>query len=949
MKKRLFAAALSLGMMLTQIGVSPVIAEQIEETDENIIEIAEEESGEQVTDEETEADENGVPELKDNESTVNVPIQTDPKETEQVGCIDDFVPETDELTDQAALSIDNIKNADESEQPDVRDIELNIPLTNIEFVSEIVLLRFVTVTDGIYHFSSYDYKGGNIYFELLDADGKLVFGIQDHSRTDRQDMHANLAGDQTYFVALFENEIYDDSLTCSFLIEKVENDNFDRVNISGNSKVSIGVNSFSYDGEEKNPVPTLKYNDTEDQENLYGEYTLVNGKDYVIQGYSNNVAVGTAKVFIVGIGLFTGRVEKSFDIRKPSGGYLDITISSSMSTSYSPTSSVSGIYVTNSDKIEYDYVLSKNGSTIRSGKNASTISLSGVSSGTCTLRITEYNFRMVARMVDGSYVYVRERTTAAYSKSLSISLPASSDSPTKIYINSIMPGMTYISDDEIILGVITSPAGGDLNGLEWYGLDQIQDGVISLSSLGNFKGKRYITASLDDKYRAYWCIDTTGDSVIVEPLDTSTVLPESISLNAERLNLFENDTYHLKAILSPESATERDILWNSNYPEIASVDEDGNVNAISCGSAIITAKTVTGLTAKCEVTVAPRIYVESISLSDSEIGISIGETKRLEATVYPVNATNKNIIWYSADEDIAHVDSEGNITGKGKGQTKITVVTQDGNYSDECIVSVKQKVTGIELSADSVMLKANHSISLNCIIYPQNADDRNVTWSSSNPSVASVDTNGRVIGRTQGIAYITAKTEDGEYTAECKITVLFTDVEDENMFCFYPVYWAVEHGITVGAGGYGKFSPNATCTREQIVTFLWRLMGEPEPRTTSHFTDVSKYAWYYKPITWAYENGITTGLNDGTGRFGVGSPCTREQCVTFLYRAAGSPYVYIHADFSDVTPDKYYYHSISWAAYNGITVGLNDGTGRFGVGQRCTRAMIVTFLYRYTA
>ena len=126
-------------------------------------------------------------------------------------------------------------------------------------------------------------------------------------------------------------------------------------------------------------------------------------------------------------------------------------------------------------------------------------------------------------------------------------------------------------------------------------------------------------------------------------------------------------------------------------------------------------------------------------------------------------------------------------------------------------------------------------------------------------------------------------------------------------------------------------------------------MGEPDPVVCQSFTDVKPTDWYFKPISWAAENGITVGLNDGTGRFGVGQPCTREQCVTFLYRAAGEPgydgSVYIW--FRDVSSGSYYHTPVRWAAEKGITVGLNDGSNKFGVGQACTRAMIVTFLKRY--
>lgn len=184
----------------------------------------------------------------------------------------------------------------------------------------------------------------------------------------------------------------------------------------------------------------------------------------------------------------------------------------------------------------------------------------------------------------------------------------------------------------------------------------------------------------------------------------------------------------------------------------------------------------------------------------------------------------------------------------------------------------------------------------------------------------------------------------GKYSAS---KTWFRDVLDGNAYYYDPVYWAVGKGITNGYGGNYMFSPNATCTREQIVTFLWRQKGQPNPSYYSNFTDVKSSDWYYKAIMWAASKGITTGLNDGTGRFGVGQPCTREQAVTFLYRAAGSPSASTSSGFTDVSSSAYYAQAVTWAKKKGITTGLNDGTGRFGVGQKCTRGMIVSFLYRY--
>ncbi|MDO4416289.1 MAG: Ig-like domain-containing protein, partial [Erysipelotrichaceae bacterium] len=216
-------------------------------------------------------------------------------------------------------------------------------------------------------------------------------------------------------------------------------------------------------------------------------------------------------------------------------------------------------------------------------------------------------------------------------------------------------------------------------------------------------------------------------------------------------------------------------------------------------------------------------------------------------------------------------------------------------------------------------------------------------WHSDNEEAVTVDARGNLSAKGIGKATITVTAGDS-VCETVDVRVLFTDVADSGKYFFTPVYWAADNAITVGAGGPGKFSPDAYCTREQFVTFLWRTKGEPEPKTSSNFSDVKTSDWYYKSITWAAEEGITVGLNDGTGRFGVGQACTREQCVTFLYRAAGEPAVKKYASFTDVAAGRYYYKAISWAAENGITVGVNPT--HFGVGQKCTRAMLVTFLYR---
>ena len=184
-----------------------------------------------------------------------------------------------------------------------------------------------------------------------------------------------------------------------------------------------------------------------------------------------------------------------------------------------------------------------------------------------------------------------------------------------------------------------------------------------------------------------------------------------------------------------------------------------------------------------------------------------------------------------------------------------------------------------------------------------------------------------------------------------KVTVTATFMDDNTMLNFFvdvkasdyyydAVLWAAQNGITSGTDAE-HFSPNQPCTRAQIVTFLWRAAGSPEPKAMSSFADVSTDAYYAKAVAWAVENGITTGTGDG--KFSPDATCTRAQSVTFLFRAIGK-LVDSKAEFSDVLTDSYYANAVAWAVENGVTNGIGDGL--FGPDNSCTRAQIVTFLFR---
>ena len=178
---------------------------------------------------------------------------------------------------------------------------------------------------------------------------------------------------------------------------------------------------------------------------------------------------------------------------------------------------------------------------------------------------------------------------------------------------------------------------------------------------------------------------------------------------------------------------------------------------------------------------------------------------------------------------------------------------------------------------------------------------------------------------------------------ESEVDNPFTDIPDESWYTD-AVLWAYGNGITTGMSAT-QFAPDATCTRGQVVTFIHRGEGEPEPESDYNpFTDVKKTDYFYNPVLWAVENEVTSGMSTTT--FGPHLNCTRAQVITFLWRAAGKPQPSESAAFKDVPANAYYAEAVAWGAEEGIVNGISDD--KFGPDQTCTRAQVVTFMYRYS-
>ena len=221
---------------------------------------------------------------------------------------------------------------------------------------------------------------------------------------------------------------------------------------------------------------------------------------------------------------------------------------------------------------------------------------------------------------------------------------------------------------------------------------------------------------------------------------------------------------------------------------------------------------------------------------------------------------------------------------------------------------------------------------------------KGATFAISNKTIASVDKSGKVTGKQAGSATVTVTLKDGK-KEKFNLRVLYKDVTDINDFWYEPTNALTAMGIVKGYDNQTNFKPANECSRAQMVTFLWRLAGEPAPSAkTTSFKDIKSSDYFYKPVLWAVEKGITTGVSKE--KFDPQGICTRAQTVTFLWRMAGKPEPKSKTcKFSDVKSKDYFYKATIWASEKSIVAGYSDGT--FKPQGKCLRRQMVTFLYKY--
>lgn len=286
----------------------------------------------------------------------------------------------------------------------------------------------------------------------------------------------------------------------------------------------------------------------------------------------------------------------------------------------------------------------------------------------------------------------------------------------------------------------------------------VSNGVLTAVSAGN----AVITVTSDDRAKTAICSVTVKSKVINVT---------GISLDEEKLNLLVGDEFALTATITPSNATNQNITWKSSNSTVVGVTEEGLVTALSAGTTSIKVTTEDGgFSTTCDIIVT--ISVSGITLSDNEVSLDEGESQVITATIIPTDATNKNIIWESSNPSVATVEN-GKITALEAGTTVVTATTEDGGSTESCVVTVIARVTSVTLDKSEITINAGSVETLTATIDPSNATNKNLVWTSSNPSVATVS-NGKVTGISEGSVIITVKTEDGEKTATCSVNVVIS-------------------------------------------------------------------------------------------------------------------------------------------------------------------------------
>lgn len=614
---------------------------------------------------------------------------------------------------------------------------------------------------------------------------------------------------------------YTGTVTKSFEIAKAD---------ISSAAITYDAGPYGYTGKEWKPEVTVSFNSA----------TLTAGNDYTVS-YENNINAGTAKIIITGIGdHFTGLTEKTFTINS-----AEIS-----GCTFAPIADVT--YNTMAHTPEVTVAIS--GRTLEADKDYTVSYASNVNAGTATVTVTG----------KGNFTGSANTTFTIAKADLNLSVYTISSLCTETEVKtSTLPSNFFLADEtETGFSIALTAAGGD---------------AIFTQEPAVVDGENMITYQLNGG---------TGEATF-----NVTVTPVSSNYKA--------GTYDLKIQAYDKTNVSNRIVFESG-------------SAVYTGSGIKYEKaTIAGHSSGMRYTYAPDVATGA-TLDAAGLPLTVG--------TYTVTATYSDASSY----------------GYKTATFTITKATPAGTPAYTKIETSGKTLADTKLTVGTI--RPAGTIAWDLPLTTVLKDGKEYAWTFTPTDTHNYTTlTGKLIPYVDdGTDYIPGVIDGNSGSFN------FHDVSRFDYF-YDAVKWAAENGIASGTGRY-TFSPDAVCTRAQTVTFLWRAAGSPMPRyRTCAFTDVDSRDYYYNAVLWAVEQGITTGLNATT--FGPDVTVTRGQVATFLYRAASAAKPNTFNPFTDVKTTAYNYGAILWAYDNRITTGTSDTT--FSPDAYCTRAQIVTFLYRY--
>lgn len=614
---------------------------------------------------------------------------------------------------------------------------------------------------------------------------------------------------------------YTGEVTKSFTISKAQ---------ISSAAITYDAGPYGYTGKEWKPEVTVSFNSA----------TLTAGNDYTVS-YENNINAGTAKIIITGIGdHFTGLTEKTFTINS-----AEIS-----GCTFAPIADVT--YNTKAHTPEVTVAIS--GRTLEADKDYTVSYASNVIAGTATVTVTG----------KGNFTGSANTTFTIAKADLNLSVYTISSLCTETEVKtSTLPSNFFLADEtETGFSIALTAAGGD---------------AIFTQAPAVVDGENMITYQLNGG---------TGEATF-----NVTVTPVSSNYKA--------GTYDLKIQAYDKTNVSNRIVFESG-------------SAVYTGSGIKYEKaTIAGHSSGMRYTYAPDVATGA-TLDAAGLPLTVG--------TYTVTATYSDASSY----------------GYKTATFTITKATPAGTPAYTKIETSGKTLADTKLTVGTI--RPAGTIAWDLPLTTVLKDGKEYAWTFTPTDTHNYTTlTGKLIPYVDdGTDYIPGVIDGNSGSFN------FHDVSRFDYF-YDAVKWAAENGIASGTGRY-TFSPDAVCTRAQTVTFLWRAAGSPMPRyRTCAFTDVDSRDYYYNAVLWAVEQGITTGLTATT--FGPDVTVSRGQVATFLYRAASASKPNTFNPFTDVKTTAYNYDAILWAYDNRITTGTSDTT--FSPDASCTRAQIVTFLYRY--